>query len=337
MMQTTGTPPPLWYCAAFVLIYMHSCFLHHWHHRLSILQVAELGGENEQLHFELQSVSAKLKQAEQSAQQLQHKQSDRSSPQPEQDSARSSRLQSQVEELSEHNTELQAELASALQRLKEGNIQAAHHQKQQQQLREEADHTAWELQHKVDILTEENQSLLTHHAQLGTKFESLTKQLAKAQHAQHAQHAADAHSKASEARELSKAGALQEQIDSLMESSSVQLEQRHRLENQVASLQRQLSHAESALNQQQHKARGHLQAEVATSGQVAVMQRQAESIAEENAALDSQCRQQAAAMKQLQSDVQVSQLVMPSRLTVAASSLLEQPLQDTCRAHTAML
>ena len=272
------------------------------HQHQCAVQVVELGGENEQLQWQLQSAQSKLSQAEHTAQQLQHNQSDRSSTSPEQDSARSSHLQSQLEELGRHNSELQSELATAVQNLKQ---EAAKGVKQQQQIHDQADHMAWELQHKVDNLTQENQSLLKHHEQLETRFESLTKQLAKAQHAQHAQHAAEAQSKASEAQKQSKTTALQEQIDNLLNNSAAHLEVRHRLENEVTSLQRQLGHAKSALSQQQDRARNHQQAEAATSDQVAALQQQAESVVQENATLERQCRQQAADMKQLQSDVQV--------------------------------
>ena len=148
--------------------------------------------------------------------------------------------------------------------------------------------------------------MLEHHVQLESRFASLTKQLAKAQHAQGSHHAAEAQSKASErAQQHSKSTALQEQVDRLVAGSAEHLEVRHRLENEVASLHRQLSHAESALIQQQHQALGNQQAEAATRGQVAVMQRQAERVAQENDVLGRQCKQQAADMKQLQSDVQV--------------------------------
>lgn len=189
-------------------------------------------------------------------------------------------------------------MATAVQNLKQEQAKGT---EQQQQTHDQADHMAWELQHKVDNLTQENQSLLKHHEQLETRFESLTKQLAKAQHAQHVQHAAEA----SEAQTQSKTAVLQEQIDSMLNSSAAHLEVRHRLENEVASLQRQLGHAESALSQQQSHAMNHQQAEAATSGQVAALQQQAESVVQENATLERQCRQQAADMKQLQSDVQV--------------------------------
>ena len=270
-------------------------------HRYDV-QVAELGGENEQLQWQLQSAQKKLRQAEDTAQQLQHNQSDGSSTSQEQDSGRSSHLQSQLEELGRHNSELQSELTAAVQNMKQEEAKGV---KQQHQIHDQADHMAWELQHKVDNLTQENHSLLKHHKQLETRFESLTGQLAKAQHAQHAQHAAEAQSKACEAQTLSKTTALQEQIDNLQNSSAAHLEVRHRLQNEVTSLQRQLGHTESALSQQQNRARNHQQAEAATSGQVAALQQQAESVVQENATLERQCRQQAADMKQLQSDVQV--------------------------------
>ena len=265
------------------------------------MQVAELGGENEQLQWELQAALQKQRKAE-TEHQLLHRQSDKSSVFAEQDAAG----WSQTEELSKHNRELQSQLAAALQNLKQEKLQSTHQHTQHQQLQDHAGHTEWELQHQVDNLTQENQSLLKHHAQLETRFESLTKQLAKAQHAQHAQHAEDAQSKASEAREDPKTRVLQEQVDSLMASSAKQLEQRHRLENEVALLQRQLTNAESMLHQHQNRVRGHQQAEAASSGQLVVLQQQAESVAAENAALEAQFRQQAASMKQLQSDVQVS-------------------------------
>lgn len=262
------------------------------------MQVAELGGENEQLQWELQSALQKQQKAE-TEHQLLHRQSDTSSVLAEQDAAR----WSQTEELSKHNRELQSQLAAALQNLKQEKLQSTHQHTQHQQLQDHAGHTEWELHHQVDNLTQENQSLLKHHAQLETRFDSLTKQLAKAQHAQHAE---DAQSKASEAQEDPKTRVLQEQVDSLMASSAKQLEQRHRLENEVALLQRQLTNAESTLHQHQHRMRGHQQAEAASSGQLVVLQQQAESVAAENAALEAQFRQQAASMKQLQSDVQVS-------------------------------
>lgn len=269
------------------------------------LQVAELGGENEQLQWQLHSATSKLSQAEQTAQQPQHNQSTKPSSPSEQDSARFGQLQHQLEQLRGHNAKLQADLTAADHKLKEEKAQSVKKQKREQEMHDQAGHTAWELQHKVDNLTQENQSLLEHHEQLETRFESLTKQLAKAQHAQHSHHAAEAQSAAADAQHKSKTTALQEQVDRLMAGSAEHLEVRHRLENEVASLQRQLSHAESALSQQQHQARGHQQAEAATSGQVAVMQRQAESVAQENDVLGRQCKQQAADMKQLQSDVQV--------------------------------
>ncbi|KAL0029937.1 hypothetical protein WJX77_008395 [Trebouxia sp. C0004] len=280
-------------------------------------RVAELGCENEQLQWQLQSAQSKLSQAEHTAQQLQCNQSDRSSTSPEQDTARSSHLQNQLEELGRHNSELESELVTAVQNLKQEEAKGV---KQQQQTRDQADHMVWELQHKVDNLTQENQLLLKHHEQLETRFESLTKQLAKAQHAQHA---AEAQSKASEAKTQTKTTALQEQIDNLLNSSAAHLEVRHRLENEVASLQRQLGHAESSLSQQQNRARNHQQAEAATSGQVAALQQQAESVVQENATLERQCRQQAADMKQLQSDVQARSAEVVS-LSREAAELIER-------------
>ena len=257
----------------------------------------ELGSDNAQLHEELQSALSKLHHAEQTAQQLQQNLVDTASSsqaraaEQHQDLAKPK----QVEELSKHNIQLQAELAAAVQQLNENQAHSAH--QQQLQLCD------WELQHQVDNLTQDNQSLLTHHAQLETRFKALSQELAKAQHAKRA---ADAQA----AREVSKVSELQQQVDGLMEISAKHLEDRHRLQNEMAALQRQLHHAESALRQQQLSARGQQQAEAATTGQVVALEQQAASLAQENADLQKQCRQQAAGMKQLQNDVQVTQSAM---------------------------
>ena len=67
--------------------------------------------------------------------------------------------------------------------------------------------------------------------------------------------------------------ALQEQVDSLLASSAAHMEQKHRLENEVSALQRQLANAESALCQQQHRVRSQEEAEAAVNGQGAVLWR----------------------------------------------------------------
>lgn len=265
------------------------------------MQVAELGGENEQLRWELKSAQQKQQQAEQRLQQQQDQSDKLALPSP-RSQADSSRLRGDLEALSRQNSELSSELAAACQSLKAEQALVLQTQREHQQHRDSADRASWELQHQVDNLTQENQSLIAHHEQLETKFTSLTKQLAKAQHAQHA----GAQSKSDQAETLARACGLQEQVDSLMESSAVQVEQRHRLENEVATLQRRLAGAESALSQHQHRVRGHQAAESASMGKVAMLQQQAESVVEENAALQAQCRQSAADMKQLQNDVQVS-------------------------------
>lgn len=162
-------------------------------------------------------------------------------------------------------------------------------------------------------LNQENQSLIAHHEKLEARFESLTKQLAKAQHAQHA----GAQSKSDHAQFLARASALQEQVNNLMESSALQVEQRHRLENEVTTLQRRLATAESALSQHQQRVRGHQEAESASHGRIAMLQQHSESVAGDNEALQAQCRQQTVDMKQLQNDVQVS--------TNACGTLLKRP------------
>lgn len=212
-------------------------------------------------------------------------------------------LQDQLELLSRQNSELSTELAAAQQSLKAEQALALQQQQDHQQHSDKAERVAWEAQHQVDNLTQENQSLLDHHQQLQTRFETLTQQLAKAQHAQHAE---GAQSKSEQAHSLARASALQQQLSSLMASSAAQVEQRHRLENEVASLQRRLTGAEAALGQQQQRVRGQQEAETATHGQVLMLQQQAESVLEENTGLQAQCRQQSAAMKQLQNDVQVN-------------------------------
>ena len=178
----------------------------------------------------------------------------------------------------------------------------AQNHKEHQQHKESIERTSWELQHQVDNLSQENQSLIAHHEKLETRFQSLTKQLAKAQHAQHAV----TQSKSDHTENLARASALQEQVNNLMESSALQVEQRHRLENEVTMLQRRLANAESALNQHQQRVRGHQEAESASNGKIAMLQQQAESVVGDNEALQAQCRQQTVDMKQLQNDVQVS-------------------------------
>lgn len=264
------------------------------------MQVAELSGENEQLRWELNSAQQKQQQAEQRLQQ--QDQSDQLAPPSQSSQADTSRLRGDLEALSRQNSELSSKLAAACQSLKAEQALVLQKQREHQQHRDSAERASWELQHKVNNLTQENQSLIAHHEQLETKFTSLSKQLAKAQHAQHA----GAQSKSDQAETLARAYSLQEQVNSLLESSAVQVEQRHRLENEVATLQRRLGSAESALSQHQHKVRGHQAAESASNGKVAMLQQQAESVVEENAALQAQCRQSAADMKQLQNDVQVS-------------------------------
>ena len=265
------------------------------------MQVAELAGQNEQ--WQLQAALAKLHQAEQTAQQAQHSHSNSPTASPAQDSADVVRLQSQLEEMTRRHGALQSQLSSTEEALQQ---ERADLEQQQQQAGDRAKHAAWDLQHQVDNLTGENKSLLDSHEKLQGQFESLTKQLAQAQHAQHAQHAAESRSKVAEAQQLSRSTALQQQVDSLMASSAGQVEQRHRLENEVAVLQRQLTTAESALSQHQHRVRSQEEAEAAASGQVAMLRQQADSVVADNAALEGQCAQQAADMKQLQSDVQVS-------------------------------
>lgn len=255
------------------------------------MQVADLGAENEQLRWELNS-----------AQQKQQDHSDRLASSAQSSEAQTSRLRDDLEALSRQNSELSSELAAARESLKAEQALSLQQQKDYQQHRDSAERASWELQHKANSPTQENQSLLGHHQQLHTRFESLTKQLAKAQHAQHA----GARSRSDQAQNLARASALQEQVAGLMESSAVQVEQRHRLENEVATLQRRLTGAESALSQHQHRFRGQQEAETASSGKIAMLQQQAESVVEENAALQAQGRQQTADMKQLQNDVQVS-------------------------------
>lgn len=262
-------------------------------------QVAELGGENEQLQWQLTSAQQKQQQAELTVQQYQ---SDRLASTSDKTQAQSGALPQQLEQLGRQNSELQSELAAAKQNLKAQHAEEAQRQQDQQQHKEKSDRLVWELEHSVDNLTQENKSLLAHHSQLETRFDSLTKQLAKAQHAQHA----GAQSKVDQAETLARASALQEQVSNLMQSSAVQVEQRHRLENEVATLQRKLTGAESALGQHQHRVRGQREAETASSSKIAMLQQQAEDVVEENAALQGQCRQQSADMKRLQSDVQVS-------------------------------
>lgn len=261
-----------------------------------------MGAENEKLRWQLTDAQQKQKQAVLTAQQLQQHQSGSAAPTPADTQAQFSVLHHQLEDLHRHNTDLQTELAAVKQSLKAEQSQAAQQLQDHKQHRESSEHASWELQHRVDNLTQENQSLLAHHAQLESRFEALTKQLAKAQHAQHA----GAHSKAEQAESLARAHALQEQVNNLMEGSAAQVEQRHRLENEVASLQRKLTNAESALSQHQHRVRGHKEAETASSSRIAALQQQAESVVEENAALQAQCRRQTGDMKQLQTDVQVS-------------------------------
>ena len=265
-----------------------------------ILQIAELGGENERLQLQLTDAQQKQKQAESTVQQLQQHQPESAAPTANAQ-AQSNVLHHQLEDLRRHNTELQTELAAVKQSLKAEESQAAQQRLDLKQHRDSSEHASWELQHRVDTLTQENQSLLAHHAQLESRFEGLTKQLAKAQHAQHA----GAQSKAEQAESFARAHALQEQVNNLMEGSAAQVEQRHRLENEVASLQRKLTNAESALDLHQHRVRGHKEAETASSGRIAELQQQAESVVQENAALQAQCRRQTADMKQLQTDVQV--------------------------------
>ena len=268
------------------------------------MQVADLGAENEQLRWELNSAQQKQQQAEQATalrlQQQDH--SDRLASPSQSSEAQTSRLCDELEALSRQNSELSSELAAARESLKAEQALVLQQQKDYQQHRDSAERASWDLQHKANNLAQESQSLLGHHQQLQTRFESLTKQLAKAQHAQHA----GAQSRSDQAQNLAKASALQEQVAGLLESSAVQVEQRHRLENEVANLQRRLTGAESALSQHQHRVKGHQEAETASSGKIAMLQQQAESVVEENAALQAQCRQQTADMKQLQNDVQVS-------------------------------
>ena len=107
-----------------------------------------------------------------------------------------------------------------------------------------------------------------------------------------------------------------------MASSASQVEQRHRLENEVAALQRQLTTAESALSQHQHRLRSQEEVEAAASGQVAMLRQQADGVLADNAALEGQCAQQAADMKQLQNDVQVSCICnRPSYLAMSIGTL----------------
>ena len=261
------------------------------------LQVTDLGAENEQLRWELKCAQ---QQAEHRLQQQDH--SDRLAPTSRDREAQTSRLHDQLGSLSRQNSELSSELAAARESLKAEQALAVQKQKEHQQHRGSSERASWELQHQVDNLNQENQSLIAHHKQLETRFESLTKQLAKAQYAQHA----GAQSKSDHAQSLARASALQEQVNNLTESSALQVEQRHRLENEVATLQRRLAHAESALSQHQHKVRGHHEADSASNGKIAMLQQQAESVVQENASLQAQCRQQTVDMKQLQNNVQVS-------------------------------
>ena len=264
------------------------------------LQVADLGAENEQLRWELKSAKQKQQQAEQRLQQQEH--SGRVAPTSQKSEAQTNRLCDQLDTLSRQNSELNSELAAAQQSLKAEQALLAQNQREHQQHRESGERTSWELQHQVDNLNQENQSLIAHHEKLETRFESLTKQLVKAQHAQHA----GAQSKSDHAQNLARANALQEQVNNLMESSALQVEQRHRLENEAATLQRRLANAESALSQHQQRVRGHQEAESASNGKIAMLQQQAESVVGDNEALQAQCRQQTVDMKQLQNDVQVS-------------------------------
>lgn len=264
------------------------------------LQVASLGAENEQLLWELKSTKQKQQQAEQRLQQQEH--SDRLVPTSTESKAQTNRLRDQLDTLSRQNSELNTELSAAQQSLKAEQALSAQNQKEHQQHRESTERASWELQHQVDNLNQENQSLIAHHEKLETRFESLTKQLAKAQHAQHA----GAQSKSDLAQNLARASALQEQVNNLMESSALQVEQRHRLENEATTLQRRLANAESALSQHQQRVRGHQEAESASNGKIAVLQQQAERVVGDNEALQAQCRQQTVDMKRLQNDVQVS-------------------------------
>lgn len=269
------------------------------------MQVADLGAANQHLQLELKSAQQKLQAEQATAHRLQQQlQSDRPPSTSQSNEAQTSGLREQLEALRRQNTELSSELAAAQETVKAEQAVALQQQRDNQQHRDKAERASWELQHQVDSLTQENQSLLAHHKQLETRFETLTKQLAKAQHAQHT----GPEGRSEHAHSLARVSALQEQLTSLMASSAVQVEQRHRLENEVATLQRRLTGAESALSQQQHRARGHQEAEIATSGKVSMLQQQAESVLEENTALQAQCRQQNAAMKQLQNDVQVSNM-----------------------------
>ena len=265
--------------------------------RLAV-QVAELSGENEQLHWQLASAKQKQQQAELA---VQHDQSGRPTSSPA-NQTQAEALRHQLEGLRLHNTELQSELTAVRQRAKSAQAQALEQQEAEKQGRDNSVHASWELQHRVDNLNQENQSLLAHHTQLESRFENLTKQLAKAQHAQHV----GAQSKADQAESMARTAALSEQVSNLMESSAMQVEQRHRLENEVASLQRKLTRAETALSQHQHRVRGHEEAESASSSRMAELQQQADGAIGENAALHLQCRQQAVDIKQLQNDVQVS-------------------------------
>ena len=288
------------YCYCHCIQACH-CDFCHTRRNAGPVQVAELGSENEQLRWELKSAQQKQQQAEQRLQQQQD-QSDKLAAPTQSSQADTSRLRGDLDALRRQNSELSSELAAACQSLKAEQALVLQKQREHQQHRDSAERASWALQHQVDNLTQENQSLIAHHEQLETKFKSLTKQLAKAQHDQHA----GAQSKSDQAETLARACSLQEQVNSLLESSAVQVEQRHRLENEVATLQRRLAGAESALSQHQHKVRGHHAAESASNGKVAMLQHQAESVVEENLALQAQCRQSAADMKQLQNDVQVS-------------------------------
>ena len=266
------------------------------------VQVTDLGAANEQLQRQLNTAHQQLQAEQATAQRLQQQlQSDRLPSASQSSEAQTSALRGQLKVLSRQNSELSSELAAAQQSLKTEQARVVQQQQQHQQDRDKAERVSWELQHQVDNLTQENQSLLAHHEQLQTRFETLTRQLAKAQHAQHA----GALSRSEQAHSLAKASALEEQLTSLMASSAAQVEQRHRLENEVATLQRRLTGAEAALSQQQQRVRGQQEAESATHGKVLMLQQQAESVVEENTALQAQCKQQSAAVKQLQTDVQV--------------------------------
>lgn len=272
------------------------------------MQIAELGKENENLHWRLQLEAKRLTAAEQQAAALQQQCMQASvsgSSENQRDKASMLQQEAKLQSLTSQNKQLQDKLNLTEAKLTEAT------KLQQQMHAERAEHDAaqrdlqnsnQQLQSTLREVNEHNQSLVTCQAGLEAQLQATKESMTQAQRAQQASAAAVQDSR---------------QVESLKKENAAQAQHSRKLEHEVRALQQQLHDQMSQQQQSMHSMSISSPLASPTGVKMAKVQQQAELVAAENANLQMQCKQQAAELSQSQQDVQVISICLQALLCIS--------------------